>query len=45
MRNKISFTIEEKNIKKFNALCAEIAINKSALIEKLILQWINENKK
>ena len=44
MRKKISYTVEENIIKEFNAICEKKSVNKSALIEKLIIQWTNENK-
>jgi len=44
MRMKISYTVDEKCVREFNELCEKKTINKSALIEKLIVQWINENK-
>ena len=41
MRKKISYTVEADVVEKFNILCKEESINKSALIESLILAYIN----
>jgi len=48
MRKKISYTVEESVVEEFNKICKEKAINKSALVELLILDYMRRgttNKK
>lgn len=46
-KERITHTVDESVSKKFNELTKKGAINKSALIEKMITQWIKkqENEK
>lgn len=43
-KERITHTINENVSKEFNKLTKENAINKSALVEKLISNWIKKNK-
>ena len=45
MRKKISYTVEECVVNKFDNVCKENGINKSALIEILIGKWLIEVNK
>ncbi len=39
-----NFTIDKEIVKEFTEIAKKKAINKSALIENYIKQWIQENK-
>jgi len=41
---RASFSVDKKVEKQFTKLTADLAINKSSLIEKYMLRWISENK-
>jgi len=43
-KERVTHTIEEDVSKEFNKLTKEKAINKSALIEKLVSSWIKKTK-
>lgn len=43
-KERVTHTIDENVSKKFNKLTKENAINKSALIELLITQWIKNRE-
>lgn len=43
-KERVTHTIDVNLSKEFNKLTEENAINKSALIEKLISNWIKKNK-
>jgi len=45
MRKKISYTVEETVVEEFNKICEQNSVNKSALIEKLIITYIETDKK
>lgn len=40
MRKKVSYTVEESVIKKFDMVCKRNSVNKSALIENLMQVYI-----
>ncbi|MFH1917175.1 MAG: ribbon-helix-helix protein, CopG family [Nanoarchaeota archaeon] len=44
MKKTVSFTVEEDVVEKFNNFCDENSINKSNLIEKMILKYLDEKK-
>jgi len=44
MKKKINFTVDEEVLKNFNLTCAINSTNKSALIQKYIIQWTKEQK-
>lgn len=43
-KERVTHTIDSEISKEFNELTKENAINKSALIEKMIKEWIKNNK-
>jgi len=44
MKKKINFTVDAEVLKNFNLTCAINSTNKSALIQKYIIEWIEEQK-
>lgn len=45
LKTKTNYNIKTTVLKEFNKLSKEKAINKSALIEIFMSQWIQQNKK
>lgn len=41
---KASYSIDKEVEKEFSRIASELAVNKSALIEKYMQRWIAENK-
>lgn len=44
-RVKVSYSVDKDTEFKFSAVADQLAINKSALIEKFMKRWTEENKK
>lgn len=44
MKKIITASVDEHTVKRFNKILDEKLINKSKLIEKLILEWLNKNE-
>jgi hypothetical protein len=44
MKKKVNYNVSEKVINDFKEVTKLKAINKSQLIENLIIKWIKENK-
>jgi len=43
-KTQSNFSIDIELMKQFNIIVKEKTINKSALVEKMILEWVNNNK-
>ena len=44
-RIQVSYTINKNVVEEFDSLAKENCINKSGLVEKLILEYIKKNEK
>lgn len=44
-RVKVSYSVDKDTESKFSVVADQLAINKSALIEKFMKRWTEENKK
>jgi len=42
MRRKVSYSVEDNIVKRFNEVCEKNAVNKSALIAKFIADYIKK---
>jgi len=43
MKKKINFTVDEEVLEIFNFACSINSTNKSALIQKFMIKWVDEN--
>ena len=43
-RIKVSYSVDKATAKEFSKEAERLAVNRSALIEKLMERWIKENK-
>lgn len=44
-KTKVNYSVDKDTENQFSKLADKLAINKSALIEKFMAKWIEENKK